>query len=111
MKGSVRGKFSPASNKLVSAKLSWDTGSALLYLKNLVHCEPMSLAAAQAVANQAGAILDSLQMPCLPPAMVPSSVIVHSSSSSEGSTYKEDHITDESDAEQAYKPTTLASAL
>lgn len=98
LKGSVRGKFSPASNKLVSANISFDTGSAFFQLQKFAASkgEPAVLEAAQAA--QADAILDSL---CLPSGAVPSAVIVHSSSSSEGSMDKGEQISDESDGEHA----------
>ena len=111
LKGTVRGKFSPASNKLLSAKISCDTGSVILQLQKLAAAkgEPAVLEAAQAAASQADAILDSLQMPCLPSSAVPSAVIVHSSSSSEGSTDKGDQISDESDGEQADNRASVAA--
>jgi len=111
LKGTVRGKFSPASNKLLSAKISCDTGSVILQLQKLATAkgEPAVLEAAQAAASQADAILDSLQMPCLPSSAVPSAVIVHSSSSSEGSTDKGDQISDESDGEHADNRASVAA--
>ena len=92
LKGVIRGKFSPASNKLVSAKIAFDTGSAFLQLQKMAcgTSEPAFEAA------QADAILDSL---CLPSGTVPSAVIVHSSSSSEGSMDKGEQISDDSDGE------------
>jgi len=95
LNGTVRGKFSPASNKLVSAKISCDTGSALFQLQKIASVAPVY---EQAQAAQADAILDSL---CLPSGTVPSAVIVHSSSSSEGSMDKGEQISDESDGEHA----------
>lgn len=97
MKGIIRGKFSPESNKLVSAKIAFDTGSAILQLQKFAFgtSEPAIFEAAQAA--QADAILDSL---CLPSGTVPSAVIVHSSSSSEGSVDKGEQISDDSDGEQ-----------
>jgi hypothetical protein len=83
VKGILRCEFSPASNKLLSANISFDTGSLLVQLQKMglptIKSAPLEFAAAQA-----GAILDSLQMPCVP-ARVPSAVIINaSSSSSEG---------------------------
>jgi hypothetical protein len=90
LKGILRGKFSPASNKLLSASMSFNTGSIHMQIPRIVNNqgkpEPTNYvvdaaAAAQDAANQADAILDSLQMPRLP-TVVPSS---YSSSSSDGS--------------------------
>ena len=59
MKGVIRAKFCPASNKLVSASISFD--SAIIYAQ--IHKSPAAgEAAAQAAASQADAILDSLEI-------------------------------------------------
>lgn len=99
MKGIIRGKFSPASNKLISAKISCDTGSVLLQLHKL--SGEFENDVAQAAASKADAILDSLQVPCIP-SHVPTAVLVDpSSSSSEGSCDKGDgDSSDESIADQ-----------
>lgn len=107
MKGIVRGKFSPASNKLLSASLTCDTGAVLIQLQKLsgppAQVDPAFFEAAQVAACQADAILDSLQMPCLS-ASVPTAVIVDaSSSSSEGSCDKGELDSDESDGEPSGK--------
>jgi hypothetical protein len=104
-KGIVRGKFSPASNKLLSANMTCDTGAVLIQLQKMsgtaFQVDAACFDAAQVAASQADAILDSLQMPCLPAA-----VIVHpSSSSSEGSCDKE-LDSDESDTEPGDKLST-----
>ena len=98
--GIVRGKFSPDSNKLISANLTCDTGAILLQLQKMstLHESGCSDAAAQAAANQADALLDSIQMPSLHSSAVHTAAIIDaSSSSSEGSG------DDESDAEQGMK--------
>jgi hypothetical protein len=114
MKGIVRGKFSPASNKLLSAYMTCDTGAVLMQLQKLAPSLPIArtelvgydVVAAQAAANQADAILDSLQMPCLP-AAVPAAVLVHSSSSSEGPSSDKDELdSDESVGEAGDNATT-----
>lgn len=73
-KGIMRAKFSPASNKLISVELIFDPGSVASQLEaakahTLVtadNCDEVAAAAAaQAAANEADALLDSLQMPHL----------------------------------------------
>jgi hypothetical protein len=112
MKGVFRGKFSPASNKLLSASMTCDRGSVFIQLQKLATLTPKSqskaagydMTAAQAAASQAGAILDSLQMPCLPTS-VPSAVTVVpiSSSSVEDSSEKGGLDSDESVSEETEK--------
>ena len=99
MKGIIRGNFSPASNKLISAKITCDTGSVLLQLQKLPGESENDVA--QAAAFKADAILDSLQVPCIP-SQVPTAVLVDpSSSSSEASSDKgELDSSDESIADQ-----------
>jgi len=84
LKGNMRAKFSPASNKLISAEILFDTGNIATHLQvfdapKLEHqvekSELVAAAAAQAVANEADALLDSLQMPQLGSA-VPSAITV-----------------------------------
>jgi len=95
LKGIFRGKFSPASNKLLSANMSFDTATILSQLRNLhladskepsnaeTRDEVATAAAAQAAASQADAILDSLHLSSVP---VPAAVtVVPNSSSSCGS--------------------------
>jgi hypothetical protein len=107
--GTIRGKFSPASNKLLSANVSFNTGAVLVQLPQILSKENLSAeypqdmanAAAQAAASQADAILDSLQMPCLPSSTVPSAVSVVASSSSSSSEHGSDgHSLDGSDADE-----------
>mmetsp|Transcript_2283 Transcript_2283/g.5011 ORF Transcript_2283/g.5011 Transcript_2283/m.5011 type:complete len:725 (+) Transcript_2283:605-2779(+) len=64
MKGLVRAKFSPASNKLLVAALSFDSGAvaAQIQSKKNSNGEEVTNAAAQAAASQADAILDSLEI-------------------------------------------------
>jgi hypothetical protein len=63
-KGSMRSSFSPASNKLISVDITFDTGAITSQLERLgVSIEAPDAAAAQAAAHEADALLDSLQMP------------------------------------------------
>ncbi|EEC51055.1 predicted protein [Phaeodactylum tricornutum CCAP 1055/1] len=108
LKGSMRGIFSPASNKLISASISFDTGSVQSQLHQLLresgHHTPFD--AAEMAASQADAILDSLQMPQMS-MTVPSAVNVvpnSSSSSSDASSNKDDSLSsDESLSEAGHK--------
>jgi hypothetical protein len=83
IKGTARANFSPASNKLISAVVSFDTGIIVSQLDNIFSHPKMNVenndevaaAAAQAAACEADAILDSLQMPHIE-ASVPSNVTV-----------------------------------
>lgn len=94
LKGVVRCVFSPASNKLVSACFTFDSGvlSSQIHVKSFE--QTTDDMAAEAAANQADAILDSLQMPGLN-MLVPSNVVTvvppsSASSASEGSLDKGD---------------------
>jgi CheY-like chemotaxis protein len=96
LKGVIRCVFSPASNKLVSACLIFDGGALVAQLGSKPTSEVTSPQetldeAAQAAANEADAILDSLQMPQMN-VLVPSNMVsvVPSSSASEGSLDKGD---------------------
>lgn len=78
IKGSVKAHFSPASNKLISVSLSYDTGIVVFQVNQILKqkegcCD--EVVAAQVAASEADAILDSLQMPHMP-ASVPSNVTV-----------------------------------
>lgn len=90
LKGNMRAKFSPASNKLIAAEILFDTSSIasqlqLLNVPKLDRSEELAskselvaavaAAEAQAVANEADALLDSLQMPQLGSA-VPAAITV-----------------------------------
>ena len=61
-KGSMRASFSPASNKLISVDLTFDTGCIALQLERLGMSTPNEAHAAAAAA-EAENLLDSLQMP------------------------------------------------
>lgn len=61
-KGSMRASFSPASNKLISVDLTFDTGCIVLQLERLGMSTPNEVYAA-ATAAEAENLLDSLQMP------------------------------------------------
>ena len=65
-KGSMRASFSPASNKLISVEISFDTGCVtrqLEHLNSTLSAEAASVVAAAAAAHDADALLDSLQVP------------------------------------------------
>jgi hypothetical protein len=129
VKGNMRANFSPASNKLISAEIQFDTGSVVDQLQDLIvpkiddeHlgsdlCDGVATAAAQAAlnaaANEADALLDSLQMPQLD-ASVPSAISVASGSSaavSVTSSEKSDCSSDESIEEGKQDSSGNSSAL
>jgi hypothetical protein len=81
VRGNVTAKFSPASNKLVSVALNFDTGSVLSQINHVFKYAAYTDvdeadAAAQVAASKADAILDSLQMPHIATTSVPSKVSV-----------------------------------
>mmetsp|Transcript_53266 Transcript_53266/g.129406 ORF Transcript_53266/g.129406 Transcript_53266/m.129406 type:complete len:707 (-) Transcript_53266:450-2570(-) len=91
MKGNARAIFSPASNKLITVSMTFDTGAIMSQINNLVakagpEINPDEVAAQEA-ANEADAILDSLQMPHIEPSSIPAkiNVVPPSSGSSMGS--------------------------
>lgn len=68
VKGHVRAKFCPASNKLICVVMSFDTGAIVSQVNLIAKVKESSEAdaaaeAAQVAANEADALLDSLQMP------------------------------------------------
>jgi len=68
VKGQIRAKFCPASNKLISAVMRFDTGAVVSQVNCIAKIKESSEvdaaeAAAQYAANEADALLDSLQMP------------------------------------------------
>ena len=68
MKGNLKANFSPASNKLISVTMTFDTGVLLSQINHIFKASQgcnEEAAAAQA-ACEADAILDSLQMPSVP---------------------------------------------
>jgi len=85
--GNMRAKFNPASNKLISAEVMFDTGSVASQLQMLDSpksdlddcddaCDAVAAAAqAAAAASEADALLDSIQMPQLG-ISVPSAVTI-----------------------------------
>jgi hypothetical protein len=97
-KGHFRAKFSPASNRLISAKLCFDTGAVLASVdkKTLLGGD----AAAVEAANQADALLDSLEMPHMASVSKKVSVVPSTSSSSESSCKSEEDSSIESAANQ-----------
>lgn len=96
VKGHTRAKFCPASNKLISVVLSFDTG-AIVSQVNLINKvkenseAEAAAAAARHAANEADALLDSLQMPHFEPpsAGLPGKINVIPSSSSASSSIEE----------------------
>jgi hypothetical protein len=90
LRGVVRGKFCPASNKLVSANVSYDASRITAFAAGIGNNKnkdamvvPMTAAADIAAAEAADAILDSLEMPRLATVLVPAAVnVVHCSGSS-----------------------------
>ena len=60
IRGSVRASFSPASNKLISVDIEFDTAS---FTRQVEAMGDVTSAAAAVAAHEADALLDSLQMP------------------------------------------------
>lgn len=69
----MRAKFSPASNKLISAEFIFDPAHFASQLGN-IKTTSADVAAAAAAAHEADALLDSIQMPALN--AVPSAITV-----------------------------------
>lgn len=96
VKGHTRAKFCPASNKLISVVMSFDTG-AIVSQVNLINKvkenseAEAAAAAARHAANEADALLDSLQMPHFEPpsAGLPGKINVIPSSNSASSSIEE----------------------
>lgn len=112
LKGNMRAAFSPASNKLISAEIMFDTGTVAAQLQLLdapkgelndehdICCGDVvaaAAAAAQAAANEADALLDSLQMPQLG-SNVPSAINFVSSSSLEEGMSGANTVSDKDDS-------------
>jgi hypothetical protein len=77
IKGNLKANFSPASNKLVSVVVTFDTGIVSSQINHILKdvdgsCDEVAAAAAQVAASEADAILDSLQMPHIVSASVSS---------------------------------------
>ena len=106
LRGLVRAKFSPLSNKLISATMTFDTSAIVTHIQranSYIVSNPCDtsydMLAAQVAANQADELLDSLQMPHIMK-NVPSAVMVVNDSSSESSSEKGEGDSDESISEQ-----------
>ena len=89
IRGSIRACFCPASNKLVSACLMFDTGAVLSQLQEILNTSggattAEAAAAAQAASHRADAILDSLQMPHMDNQRSGVTVVPQGESSDEG---------------------------
>ena len=63
LKGSMKSSFSPASNKLITVDITFDTGTLVQQVQALADAQKSTTDAAMAAANDADALLDSLQMP------------------------------------------------
>jgi len=64
--GVLQASFCPASNKLTSARLSFDTNSVLSQvnrIESMIHTDLVSVKSCHDAAAEADAILDSLEMP------------------------------------------------
>mmetsp|Transcript_16398 Transcript_16398/g.24281 ORF Transcript_16398/g.24281 Transcript_16398/m.24281 type:complete len:704 (-) Transcript_16398:402-2513(-) len=129
-KGLMRAKFCPASNKLVSAEFSFDSGIIAEQLRELIVTRvvaapaPMDTCdavvaetAAHVAVTEADALLESLQMPQLDVGAVPTNITVHPSESlaaqvSVNGSDKESISSDESCEEMAGKgPESHASTV
>ena len=62
-KGLMKSSFSPASNKLITVDITFDTGTLVQQVQALADAQKSTTDAAMAAANDADALLDSLQMP------------------------------------------------
>ena len=62
-KGSMRASFSPASNKLISVNITFDTGAFVQQIEDMGDAASTEATAAAVAAHEADALLDSLQMP------------------------------------------------
>jgi hypothetical protein len=108
MKGNVRAKFCPASNKLTSVVMTYDTGVIMNQVNHIMKSLELDAAAAavaaQVAASEADAILDSLQMPHIEPSSIPTkiNVVPPSSGSTTGSSdgEKEDIEEDKEDGDE-----------
>lgn len=94
LKGVIRCVFSPASNKLISTCMTFDSGVLIALSRKNNFTLATEDSAAEAAASEADAILDSLQMPRIN-TIVPSNVVAvvppsSASSASEGSLEKGD---------------------
>lgn len=100
IKGGLKAKFSPASNKLISITVSFDSGMIMSQLNNFKVNEVGNdeVEAAAAAASEADAILGAVQMPHIEPTFVPTNVTVTSGPASITDVEKEDS-SDESNAD------------
>lgn len=81
IRGSIRASFCPASNKLLSANMMYDTGAVISQLQEYLSSDTDATRAAAAAASHADAILDSLQMPQMNKHVGTVAVVPQSSSS------------------------------
>ena len=102
VKGQTRAKFCPASNKLISVVMSFDTGAIISQVDLINKVKASSeaeaaAAAAQVAANEADALLDSLQMPHFEPPSNPLADKVNVVSSSMSASSNDDKAVISSD--------------
>lgn len=116
VRGNLSAKFSPASNKLISVEMSFDTGAIISQINHVFnnyhqdeHCEHEDADAAQFAASEADAILDSLQMPHIPTASVPTNVNVVPVSAASITDGENSHSSDESNGDVEDGDKALAS--
>lgn len=80
VKGQIQAMYCPASNKLISAVMRFDTGAIASQMNRIVKHKEESIrvdsaeTAAQVAANEADALLDSLQMPHFDPPNNPGTI-------------------------------------
>eukprot|EP00980_Cylindrotheca_fusiformis_P006477 scaffold1377_cov126-Cylindrotheca_fusiformis.AAC.22 len=102
IKGNLKAHFSPASNKLISVVMTFDTGAVVSQVNQILRGNSGSaeeMDAAQVAASEADAILDSLQMPHMP--SVPTNVTLrrHSSGPASITDVEKEDSSDESNGE------------
>lgn len=111
VKGNIRAKFSPDSNKLISVVMSFDTSAIMSQVNLTAQVKESSevdaaAAAAQVAANEAHALLDSIKMPHLEPStkinVVPPSESSASSDEKAALSSDDDKDEVEDDTKQTY---------
>jgi hypothetical protein len=102
----MRANFSPASNKLITAQIAFDTGSVVSQLQpfprgSMGYGPADDSIVMNQAAFQADALLDSLQVPQLNNNSVPSAITVVPNSASSSSDNSNEGSSDESEGEHA----------
>jgi hypothetical protein len=102
VKGNLKAHFSPASNKLISVVMTYDTGIVVSQVNQILKenegCTD-EVAAAQVAASEADAILDSLQMPHIPSSVPTNVTVVPSSGAASITDVEKEDSSDESNGE------------